>query len=314
MVDFTGAMQLALSEARKFIGATAPNPPVGAAVLDSEGRVLAVAAHQKAGTAHAEAKALEICERLGILDQAHTIVVTLEPCNHHGRTPPCTAVILRAKIKHVVMGARDPNPVARGGVEALRAAGVQVTEGVLRSECEELLLPFTTRMRTGFPFITVKTAHSREGTMVPPSGEKTFTSMASLKLAHELRKQSDAILTGSGTVLADFPHFTVRHVEDHPGKRRWLIVMDRRERIPADWLADAAGRGFQPLKAATLDDAFRLLGEKGCLSVLVEAGPELSQAVLEGGYWDCHYRIRQGAVGEPDRVEILANDNRSGMR
>lgn len=314
MTDLSEAMRLALFEADKFIGATAPNPPVGAVILDSKGAVLAIAAHEKAGTQHAEAKALQICEREGVLDQVHTVVVTLEPCHHHGKTSPCTAAILRAKVKRVVIGALDPNPVAKGGVAALRAAGVDIVVGVLQEKCEELLLPFKTRVLTGVPFITVKTAHTRNGSMIPPPTMKTFTSLESLKLAHTLRKRADAVMTGSGTVLSDDPHFTVRHHEDHAGKRRWLVIMDRRGRVSPEWLADASGRGFDFLKANSLEDAFRLLGARGCLEVLVEAGPGLSRAVLDAGYWNRHYQIRQGAVGEADVVEILSNDKPLGMR
>jgi diaminohydroxyphosphoribosylaminopyrimidine deaminase/5-amino-6-(5-phosphoribosylamino)uracil reductase len=309
MTTLSQAMELALLEASKFVGATAPNPPVGAVILDSEGLVLAVAAHERAGTAHAEAKALAICEHAGTTARAHTAVVTLEPCNHHGKTPPCADALLLAGIRRVVYGVRDPNPVAEGGAAKLRAAGVEIVEGVLGEECAELLLPFRTRLETGHPFVVVKTAHSRDDSMIPPTGTKTFTSPESLRLAHELRKSADAVLTGSGTILIDNPSFTVRHVEDFPGKIRFLAVMDRRRRVSTEWVAAAEKRGFRVVFPATLEAALRFLGEQGCLTVLVEAGPTISGEVLARGYWNRHYRIRQGAPGEADAVSILANDN-----
>ncbi len=307
-------MILALAEARKFVGATAPNPPVGAVVLDAEGTLLAVAAHARAGEAHAEAKALALCERNGTLARADTVVVTLEPCNHRGRTPPCTEALIRARVRRVVFGARDPNPVATGGADALRDAGIEVVENVLDAECAELLLPFRTRVLTGLPWIVVKTALTRSGSMIPEPGQKTFTSDESLRLAHELRRRADAIVTGSGTILADDPAFTVRHVEDHAGKRRPLAILDRRRRVPAEWLERARARGLDPFLSDGPEDAFRVLAAKGCLEVLVEAGPALSQEILSRGLWHRQVEICQGPPGEADRTAILTNDNPPGLR
>jgi diaminohydroxyphosphoribosylaminopyrimidine deaminase/5-amino-6-(5-phosphoribosylamino)uracil reductase len=307
MASLNQAMELALVEARKFVGATAPNPAVGATLLDGNGEVLAVAAHERAGTAHAEVRALEICVRAGTLDRAHTMVVTLEPCNHAGKTPPCSDAILRTPIKRVAYGASDPNPLAQGSSEKLRAAGLEVIEGVLKKECDILLHPFRTRITTGLPWITVKTAHLPTGSMIPPPGEKTFTSPESLRLAHELRKRADAILTGSGTILADQPEFTVRHVIDHPGKSRWLVVMDRRKRVPKAWTESAKSRGFQLVFPDSVEAGLRYLGAQGCLEVLVEAGSTLSEVILSRGLWNEHYRFTRGEEG-PDRVTIRSND------
>ncbi len=307
MATLIEAMKLALSEAQKYVGATAPNPAVGATILDASGEVLAVAAHERTGTPHAEARAIEICTQAGVLARAHTIVVTLEPCNHLGKTPPCSDAILRTPIQRVAYGASDPNPHAQGSPEKLRSAGVEVVEGILKSECDVLLRPFKTRITSGRPWITVKTAHLRGGSMIPPSGEKTFTSRESLVLAHGLRKRADAILTGSGTVLADEPEFTVRHVTDHPGRMRWLVVMDRRKRIPAAWAKSAEARGFKLVFPESIEAGLEYLGAQGCLEVLVEAGPALSQAILSKGLWNEHYQITQGATG-PDTVTIRSND------
>ena len=305
----TDAFLAACAEAERFVGATAPNPPVGAAALDANGKILAVSAHERAGTAHAEARVLEECRARGILGQVTTLVVTLEPCNHTGRTPPCTEAILATGIRRVVFGVADPNPrVAGGGAARLRAVGLEVEEfrGRARVRAEELLAPFRHWVTTGLPYVTVKTAHLPDGSMIPPAGQKTFTSESSLRFAHELRRRADAILTGSGTILADDPSFTVRLVSDHPGKRRWLVILDRRGRVSAEWRARAEARGFRVLVATDYREALRRLGSAGVLEVLVEAGPTLSSALLRGEdggcLWQRHVVIHSG---DPDRIEIF---------
>ncbi|MBC7384702.1 MAG: bifunctional diaminohydroxyphosphoribosylaminopyrimidine deaminase/5-amino-6-(5-phosphoribosylamino)uracil reductase RibD [Cryobacterium sp.] len=308
------AMGLALNEARKYVGATSPNPPVGAVVLDSEGSVLAFGAHRRSGTAHAEARALEICIEKGTIQKAHSLIVTLEPCNHSGKTPPCVDAILRHGIARVYYGSTDPNPIAGGGAERLRKNGVQVTSAVRERECDELLLPFRTRILSGIPFITVKTAHQLDGSMIPPVGRKTFTSEESLRFAHQLRKESDAVLTGSGTVLADNPQFTVRHVPDHPGKSRWLVVLDRRGRVPPGWTESVSRLGLRVVFPASIQEGLRFLSEQGVLQVLVEAGPELSGEMLAQGLWHRQVQIFQGLENEADRIVILRNDNGPSFR
>jgi diaminohydroxyphosphoribosylaminopyrimidine deaminase/5-amino-6-(5-phosphoribosylamino)uracil reductase len=307
------AMSLAVERAREFRGATAPNPAVGAVALDAQGTVLSALAHQRAGTPHAEARVLDDCRERGVLSRIDTLVVTLEPCNHQGRTPPCTEAILAAGIRIVVYGAADPNPrVAGHGAQRLRAGGVEVLSPetlppAVKADCADLLAPFAKWCTTGIPWVTVKTAHRTEGdeagSMVPPAGSKTFTTPESLLLAHQLRKRSDALLTGSGTVLADRPEFTVRHVTDHPGKARWLVVLDRRKRTPTDWIRQAESRGFLVRIEQDWQDALKFLGSQGVLEVLVEAGPLLSSAILASDRWDEHVRITRQAKG-PDLVEI----------
>jgi len=301
----------ALAAADAFRGATSPNPPVGCAVLDAAGEVLAVAAHEKAGQAHAEAKALQLCREAGTLARAHTLVVTLEPCNHTGRTPPCCDAILASPVSHVWIGSRDPNPNVRGGgADRLHAAGLSVQDiGSISPELarasEALLAPFAKRARSGLPWITVKRAVDEQGSMIPPPGQKTFTSPSSLLLAHQLRKRADSIITGSATVMADDPHFTVRHVPDHAGKRRTLIVLDRRKRVSAAWLAQATARGFAVDVRDTFEDALAAAARAGALEVLVEAGPALTSHVLDSGQWDELYTIhKNGTAPGQDRVDV----------
>jgi diaminohydroxyphosphoribosylaminopyrimidine deaminase / 5-amino-6-(5-phosphoribosylamino)uracil reductase len=306
------AFAQALAAAEAFRGATAPNPPVGCAVLDGAGEILAVAAHEKAGQAHAEAKALAACRAAKTIDRARVLVVTLEPCNHTGRTPPCCDAILASPVRQVWIGSRDPNPgVIGGGEQRLKKAGLAVLEIAtisleLFQKSEALLAPFAKRARTGLPWITVKQALDEHGSMLPPPGEKTFTSRASLLLAHELRKRADVIVSGSGTVLADNPYFTVRHVPDHPGKRRTLIIMDRRRRVPKSWLARAESRGFRVEICDSCYEAIELAAGLGALEVLVEAGPTITGCVLAGEHWDELFRIHKNGNGPgADRVEVI---------
>jgi diaminohydroxyphosphoribosylaminopyrimidine deaminase / 5-amino-6-(5-phosphoribosylamino)uracil reductase len=301
------AMQAALAAAREFEGSTAPNPAVGCALLDAQGEVITVAGHQGAGKLHAETEAIRLAREAGRTEQIHTVVVTLEPCNHHGRTPPCAEVILATPARRVVYGVADPNPrVAGGGAARLAAAGLDVSlyQGD-RSQLNRLIAPFAKRVLRGIPFVTVKQALTADGSMVPPPGQKTFTSPSSLKLAHELRRRADAIVTGSGTILADNPEFTVRRVPDHAGKRRGLYILDRRGRVPLSYIAAAEQRGFEVSIVSDFATALHKAAEAGALEVLVEAGPQMTRHVLSSSHWDEHVRITQ-TNGE-DHVEIMTN-------
>lgn len=297
------AIKLAVSVAMDFRGATSPNPPVGAVALDKEGRVLSVKAHEKAGTGHAEAKVLEECREKGLLNVIDTLVITLEPCNHHGRTPPCTESILRAfkegSLRKVLFGTTDPNPkVAGNGAARLRAAGLEV-HNLRDVDSEKLIEAFSCWIKTGRPFVTLKMAFDKSGSMIPPVGQKTFSSPAALTFAHELRRQSDAILTGSGTILADLPEFTVRHLKDHLNKARWLAVLDRRGRVPISWISEREKVGFKYYRGVSVEETLQFLGEQGVLEVLVEAGPEVSGFFLDKNLWN------RKAVITPDGIEVI---------
>ena len=346
-----GAFEAALTEAERWIGATAPNPPVGAAALDREGRILEVAAHVRAGTEHAEAKLLRTLTEQGRVHEVETLVVTLEPCNHTGRTPPCVDAILKhPQIRAVWYGVSDPNPkVAGAGALRLAERGIAVSEipsqDPLRARSERLIGPFMKWATQGLPFVLVKTAHHfdtpRERltwsetlntllsktpspekeeqiadhlrkSMIPPSGQKTFTQESSLKEVHALRKQSDAILTGSGTILSDDPSFTVRLVEDFPQPRkpRILGILDRRARVPSPWLEQARARGllpqaFSPATSAELETVLRTLANQGVHQVLVEAGPSLSAAFLARALWDERIHYLHAASDDQESIADL---------
>lgn len=302
------AMQKAVLEARRWIGATYPNPPVGAAALNSNGDILAVAAHGQMGATHAEAALIEICRMNKMLDKVHTICVTLEPCNHTGNTPPCAEAIIKSGIKRVAIGTKDPNPhVKGGGTEHLRDHGIEVITGIEESACKQLIYAFAHSMKTGKPWVTVKRAFDEHGSMIPPMGQKTFTSKDSLVLAHLLRKRADAIMTGSETVIADNPLFTVRKVKDHASKKRYLAIMDRRRRISDDFMQNAKNNGLVPIIYDDVLQAYDDLFSRGAYEILVEAGPKLSQSVLDNGLWNMLLNITKGPDGEPDKIETVLN-------
>lgn len=313
------AFARALDLARAHEGATAPNPPVGCVLLDANGQELATGAHRRAGMPHAEADAINKARAAGLADKIDSVVVTLEPCNHHGRTPPCAEAILGTGARLAWMACRDPNPeVTGGGAERLRAAGLDVhflsdlhhhpEAAVLLGEANRLLAPFAKRSQTGLPFITIKQAISASGSMVPVAGRKTFTSAASLELAHRLRRRADAILTGSGTVLADNPLFTVRRVPDHSEKQRMLVILDGRRRVTETYLDAARQRGFALHLADDVHHALEAIGAAGGMEVLVEAGPSLTTHLLTTGFWDEHLLIEQAANPDgTDRVTVRRN-------
>ncbi|NHN83211.1 bifunctional diaminohydroxyphosphoribosylaminopyrimidine deaminase/5-amino-6-(5-phosphoribosylamino)uracil reductase RibD [Acetobacter musti] len=311
------AFRAALAEACRFVGATAPNPPVGCALLDNRGNVLSVGAHQRAGKLHAEALALKQCAALGLTHLIDTAVVTLEPCNHTGRTPPCSEALLATPVKTVWIGCSDPNPdVAGGGAARLRSAGREVRwiseiSGIrpeamlIAEECCGLIAPFQKRSVLGEAWLTIKQAVDANGSMIPPPGQKTFTSSGALELAHQLRRSADAIVTAPGTILADLPRLDVRHIEDHAERRRLLLICSRSRNVPKDWL-DGAHKRFDVLWCSKVEDAPRLLAENGAMWALVEAGPSLLSAIAERKLWDDWLRIEVN----PDGSECVSVERR----
>lgn len=305
----------ALDQAAAHDGATAPNPAVGCVLLDAAGAVIAAAGHARAGAPHAEAAALEIARAAGRLNHLHTAIVTLEPCNHQGRTGPCAGALAQTAVSHVWYALPDPNPVASGGAQHLRQAGIATStladlthpdREQLLARARRMIAPFACRITRGRPFLTVKQALDAAGRMIPPPGQKTFTGPAALDLAHALRRRADAILTGSGTILADRPLLTVRRLPDIPGKTRDLVILDRRGRVDSAYLTEAAARGLRPWIARDLGEALTRLAAEGRNEVLVEAGPTLCHALSAAGLWDEWVRITQDAQGQ-DHITITRN-------
>lgn len=206
-------MRLALREAKKGLGRTSPNPCVGAVVVRDD-IVISRGYHKKAGTPHAEIHALR---KAGELARGATIYVTLEPCSHTGRTPPCCQAVAAAGIKRVVVGMEDPNPLVRGrGNTYLHEQGLEVVSGVLEQECQEINLPFIKHITSGIPFVMMKAGMSLDGKISYQQGQPGWmTGKESSKKVHGLRNHLDAILVGRGTLVVDDPSLTTRL----PGKR-----------------------------------------------------------------------------------------------
>lgn len=306
------AFHAAIAEARRFVGATAPNPPVGCALLDAEGAILAVAAHHRAGTPHAEANALRACAERGLTDRIATAIVTLEPCNHTGRTPPCSEGLLATPVKTVWIACADPNPkVTGGGAARLEADGREVCwlereqhhipDGpVLLTQCRGLIAPFIRWSVEQRAWLTVKQAVNIDGLMVPPTGRTTFTSNAALNLAHRLRRATDAVVTAGGTVRADLPGLDVRRIDDHMGRKpRMLVVCSRTREVPPNWLS-MAERRFDVIFSDSVEEVPKRLAEAGVLWALVEAGPTLLGELRARSLWDDWLRIAVRPDGNED--------------
>ena len=306
-------MRLALREAKKGIGRTSPNPAVGAVVLKN-GMVVGKGYHRKAGTPHAEVHALNAA---GAKAKGATLYVTLEPCNHTGRTPPCTAAILASGIRRVVIGMADPDPrVAGGGAEYLASRGVSVVSGVLEAECRAINRPFIKHATTGLPWVIMKAGMSLDGRIATATGHSNWiTGKASRHYVHRLRDRVDAILVGSGTALADDPSLTTR-LPGGRGRDPLRVVLDTALRLPAMakmLTQESAGRtmifcgpqsaankvkalaaagalirpvSLHPGGGLDLKLVLRQLGSEGITSVLVEGGGTVHGALLRAGLVD----------------------------
>ena len=201
-------MQLALDLAQKGVGRTAPNPPVGAVIINS-GIVVGEGFHPQAGEPHAEIFALR---QAGEKAQGAEIYVTLEPCSHHGKTPPCVDALIAAGIKSVYLGIVDPNPqVAGNGIKKLQEVGIHVQTGILEPLCRRLIAPFSKNIRTGLPFTIYKAAMTVDGNTATTTGDARWVSGVESRLqAHQLRDRVEAIMVGVGTVLSDDPLLNTR--------------------------------------------------------------------------------------------------------
>ncbi|MBB6450407.1 diaminohydroxyphosphoribosylaminopyrimidine deaminase/5-amino-6-(5-phosphoribosylamino)uracil reductase [Geomicrobium halophilum] len=270
-------MKHALQLAAAMKGQTTPNPMVGAVVV-KDGMILGTGAHMRAGEDHAEVIALRMAP--GHTDGA-TMYVTLEPCNHFGKTPPCTQKIIEAGIKRVVVAGKDRNPqVAGSGIDTLRKANIEVEVGVLQEEATKLNEAFFHYMETGTPFVTVKTAATLDGEMVTPNGEpRWITGETARKEVHQLRHVHDAILVGVGTVLRDNPSLTTRLEVD--GRNPVRVVLDRSLKTPLDaqLVIDEKAPLWIFTEVESTDERVSLLREKGIYVFSIDS--VTPQAVLE---------------------------------
>lgn len=253
-------MAEAIAQAGTVRTSTSPNPWVGAVVVPAGDEPVALGATEPPGGPHAEVVALDLADDAA---RGATLYVTLEPCSHHGRTPPCTDAVIAAGVNRVVIGVLDPDPLVSGrGVERLRGAGVDVVVGVAADVIAAQLAPYLTHRRTGRPLVVLKLAATLDGRIAAPDGSSQWITGAEARLdVHRLRAESDAIMVGAGTVRADDPALTVRGVT---GRDPLRVVLGRAPAharvLPALELTGEPGR--------VLDE----LGARGVLQVLIEGG------------------------------------------
>jgi diaminohydroxyphosphoribosylaminopyrimidine deaminase / 5-amino-6-(5-phosphoribosylamino)uracil reductase len=280
------AMHRALALAELVRGRTSPNPPVGAVVLDRAGKLAGEGATRPAGGAHAEVVALA---QAGDAARGGTAVVTLEPCAHTGQTGPCIEALLEAGISKVVYALDDPNPAATGGAAKLRDSGVLVVGHVeTAAAAAGALRPWLHAVRSGRPFVTWKFAATLDGRVAAADlSARWISSVASRIDSHAFRARVDAIVVGSGTVLADDPHLTVRDEDDTLAEHQPLrVVLDRRHRLPQTArILDNAAETLV-LDTAVPRFALKALYDRGVRHVLLEGGPTLAGAFVEAGCVD----------------------------
>jgi diaminohydroxyphosphoribosylaminopyrimidine deaminase/5-amino-6-(5-phosphoribosylamino)uracil reductase len=274
-------MRRCLQLASHGLGTTSPNPLVGSVIVHPERGIIGEGWHHQAGGPHAEVKAIQSVADHDWLAES-TLYVNLEPCSHHGKTPPCADLIVKMGIRKVVVGMEDPNPLVAGqGLRRLKDAGVNVKVNVDVNECKSLNKRFLAYVLKNRPYIILKWAQSADGRMDPrmdpPAGDGGIpvSSPETQKWVHLWRSEEPALLTGSGTILVDQPQLNVRKVF---GSSPEVFVLDRRRR--------AVGRHSFVSLTGTLEEALETIHSKGHNSVLVEAGPTLLAAFLESGLAD----------------------------
>lgn len=277
------AMRLAIEQSTLVKGTTYPNPPVGAVILDAGGGVVGVGGTEPAGGDHAEIIALR---RAGDLAAGGTVVVTLEPCNHYGKTPPCVNALLDAKVAAVVYAVADPNPQAAGGAARLEEAGVAVRAGVLADEVARgPLREWLHKQRTGLPHLTWKYASSVDGRSAAADGSSQWISSEASRLdLHRRRGACDAIVVGTGTVLADDPALTARLPDGSLAARQPLRVVVGMREIPSE--AKVLNDDSRTMLIRTHDPAEVLKAVSDRTDVLLEGGPTLAGAFLRAGAVD----------------------------
>ncbi|MFF0278079.1 bifunctional diaminohydroxyphosphoribosylaminopyrimidine deaminase/5-amino-6-(5-phosphoribosylamino)uracil reductase RibD [Streptomyces sp. NPDC004330] len=298
------AMRRAVELAARGLGATSPNPVVGCVITDAAGHVVGEGYHRRAGGPHAEVHALR---EAGALARGATAYVTLEPCNHTGRTGPCAQALIEAGISRVLYAVGDPNPQATGGADTLRAAGVEVRQGLLEAEAEAGNIAWLTSVRHGRPFVRWKYAATLDGRIAAADGTSRWISSPESRAdVHRLRAEADAVVVGSGTARTDDPHLAVRGVEGAVQPLRVVVDTEGTAVKPGARILDDAAPTLIAIArdAATgLDDArvLRLpradrglsvpalldaLHARGVRSVLLEGGPTLAGAFVAAGAVD----------------------------
>jgi diaminohydroxyphosphoribosylaminopyrimidine deaminase / 5-amino-6-(5-phosphoribosylamino)uracil reductase len=274
------AMRLAIERSYQVKGNTYPNPPVGCVIIDQEGRVVGVGATESAGGDHAEVLALR---RAGGLAAGGIAVITLEPCNHFGKTPPCVNALIEARVAAVAYGVGDPNAIAGGGAGRLQAAGIQVRPGVLAAEVTAgPLREWLHKVRTGLPHVTWKYATSIDGRSAAADGTSQWISSEAARLdVHRRRAIADAIVVGTGTVLADDPALTARLADGSLAARQPLRVVVGMREIPSE--AKVLNDDSRTMVIRTHDPMEVIKAVSDRTDVLLEGGPTLAGAFLRAG-------------------------------
>lgn len=335
LADDERLMDAALAQTKN--GKPSPNPRTGA-VIARDGEIIAAAHHDRAGGDHSEVAALRIA---GAKAEGATLYCTLEPCNHTGRTPPCTDAIIAAKLARIVIGCRDPNPhVAGNGLEKLRAAGIDVVIGVREEKACAVIAPWVKHVTTGLPYISLKLALSLDGRIATRTGEsKWVTGPDARAKVHLIRAKNDGIAVGIGTALADDPALTVR---DAPGESPIRVIFDTKLRLPLPSKvvqtaretptivlcgADASPEAEAALVAHGVDvirspvsaegrldvpSALRAVAQRGIVTLMVEGGAELAGSCLAGRFADeLHVFVAPmllGPRGRPGAVDWAGPD------
>jgi diaminohydroxyphosphoribosylaminopyrimidine deaminase/5-amino-6-(5-phosphoribosylamino)uracil reductase len=304
----TGIMQLALKLARRGLGNVEPNPMVGCVIV-KDGAVIGRGFHERFGGPHAEVNALADCTAKGRDAKGARLFVTLEPCSHRGKTPPCSQAVIDAGVAKVVIAAEDPTDLAGGGINQLKQAGMEVEVRLCREEAEKLNAPFYKHARTGLPWVVVKWAQSKDGYLARKNADiegDWISNEQSRADVHRLRKRMGAILTGIDTVIADNPKLTVRIQGETINRPPIRVVVDSHLRMPWDChlitvsdaptvvvttkrTAQTESSKVEKLESAgvevlivgdedghcNLQETLTLLGSRGVQQVLIEAGPTL---------------------------------------
>jgi len=304
-------MRMAIRLAGKGIGKTSPNPMVGAVIVKN-GKIIGRGYHKRCGDYHAEINAINNVR--GNI-RGSTFYITLEPCSHYGRTPPCVDTLIKKGLERVVVGTPDPNPEVNGkGIKILRSKGIKVNVGILGSECRQINEHYFKFIKSGIPYVTVKYAQTLDGRIATKTGDSQWiSSEASRKYVHVLRSTNDCVMVGAGTVTADNPQLTVRHVK---GKNPLRIIVDSKLRIPIKSSVLIDDNPHQTIIAATsnapsrkktaikklgvevlvvkkdkdgkvsLVDLLKELGKREIMSVLVEGGSEMITSLLKANLVD----------------------------
>jgi len=303
-------MQLALQWAKKGLYTTSPNPRIGCVIV-RDGEVIGEGVTQAAGQDHAEIQAMKDAQRRGNDVRGATAYVTLEPCNHHGRTPPCSHALVRAGLGRVVAAMEDPNPLVAGqGMATLAAAGIQTSSGLLADEAHEMNIGFFKRMKTGLPWVRMKVAASLDGMTALHNGKSQWITGAQARAdGHAWRARTCAILTGIGTVKADDPQLNVREVKT-PRQPRRIVIDSKLEISPQARILEGGntlivaaahdeakeavlrGKGAEILVLPNahgkvdLPELMRELGRRQVNEVHVEAGTKLNGSLIREGCVD----------------------------